>query len=83
MALTLGIQLRAARVLARLDQEQLAAEAGVGVVTIRTLESSRGPIRARTSTVRALQQALERRGVVLIGENGGGPGVRLREPEAA
>jgi hypothetical protein len=33
----------------------------------------------RKSTLLALKAALETGGVIFIGENGGGPGVRLRE----
>ena len=83
MALTLGAQLKAARALARLEQAELAKEAGVSAFTIRTLENSEGPLNARTRTLRALEEALARAGVEFT--NGDAPGVKLRKqaPTAA
>jgi transcriptional regulator with XRE-family HTH domain len=64
MSFNFGVQLRAARALARMEQEELAARSGVSVVTIRTLENSEGPVNARTRTLRALEEALAASGVV-------------------
>ena len=70
-------QCRAARGLLDWTQQQLADEARVGVVTVRQLEA--GDTVPRRSTLEVIQRALERAGVQLINENGGGPGVRLRK----
>jgi transcriptional regulator with XRE-family HTH domain len=70
-------QCRAARGLLDWTQQQLADEARVGVVTIRQLEA--GGTAPRRATLDVIQRALERAGVQLIKENGGGPGVRLRK----
>lgn len=73
-------QLRAARGLLRWEQKDVAKASGVSVPTIKRLEAGSGPLRAYASTVNALERALETAGVVLIPQNGGGPGVRLRKP---
>ncbi|WP_373504762.1 multiprotein-bridging factor 1 family protein [Aestuariivirga sp.] len=71
-------QLRAARALLGWTQDQLAAQSGVGIATIRRMEAQNGPIRAISDTVWRLQSALERAGVVFFSEDGThGPGVRL------
>jgi transcriptional regulator with XRE-family HTH domain len=77
--LTYGRQLKAARALAGWDQQQLADAAGVAVNTVRRIEALDGPLQANVSTLRKLQGALEAAGIVFIAENGGGPGVRLRD----
>jgi transcriptional regulator with XRE-family HTH domain len=77
MSLVSGPQLKAARALASIEQEQLAATAGVGVNTISKLEQQREFDGARVGTIRALQRALEKAGIVFI-DDGGEPGVRLR-----
>lgn len=71
--------IRAARALVRWEQRQLADASLVSLPTIKRLESRRGPLMAHASTVAALTRALEAAGVEFIDENGGGPGVRLRE----
>ena len=81
MALVAGPQLRAARAMARLDQDRLAALAGVATATVQRLEDQNGALNARAATLRALQRALEAAGVEFIDD--GRPGVRMREPSAA
>jgi transcriptional regulator with XRE-family HTH domain len=83
MPLAIGEQLRAARAMLRLEQGQLAAEAGVHVNTVIKIEGSDGPISARMETVRRLERALEARGIAFT--DGDEPGVRLRKrtPTAA
>lgn len=71
-------QLRAARALVRMTQEELAAKCSVSVPTIKRWESGSGPLTGSAANVAAAQTALERAGVEFISENGGGPGVRLR-----
>jgi transcriptional regulator with XRE-family HTH domain len=55
---------------------ELAKAAGVGINTVSRFENGSD---AHTGTQRLLRHALELAGVELIAENGGGPGVRLRE----
>lgn len=74
-------QLRAARGLVRLSQKELAAASGVSEPTIRRLEGQEGELGGHSSTIRALQTALESAGVQFIAENGGGAGVRLAKPK--
>jgi transcriptional regulator with XRE-family HTH domain len=68
-------QCRAARGLLDWSQQDLATEAGVGIVTVRQIEA--GTTEPRRSTLVVLRQAFERGGVEFIDENGAGPGVRL------
>lgn len=58
-----GRVIAAGRMLAGLDQEQLAAEAGVAPSTVSKVEQGRKNVRA--ATLRAVRDALERRGVDL------------------
>jgi|tagenome__1003787_1003787.scaffolds.fasta_scaffold20945813_2 transcriptional regulator with XRE-family HTH domain len=81
MALTTGPQLRAARAMARLDQEKLAERAGVAANTIRRMEAMDGTLAAKLPTIQRLQRVLEAAGVEFT--NGDRPGVRMREPSAA
>jgi predicted transcriptional regulator len=69
-------QLRAARGLLNWSRRELAARAQVGTRTVARIED--GDVRAQKGTMDALQATLESAGVVLIPENGGGAGVRLR-----
>lgn len=75
-------QLRAARVLAGLDQRQLAEASGVSLSTIQRMEASEGVVRANVESLMAVIEALERAGVVLIGpgeaSTAGGRGARLK-----
>ena len=68
-------QCRAARGLLDWSQQDLASQAGVGIVTVRQLEA--GLNEPRRSTLEVVRQAFERAGVEFIDENGGGPGLRL------
>jgi transcriptional regulator with XRE-family HTH domain len=79
MALTTGNQLKAARALAGVDQQQVADSAGVNVNTIRNMEA-RGaePITSGAVTVRNVQLALEALGIEFL--NHARPGVRLSSP---
>ncbi len=70
-------QCRAARGLLDWSQNELAARAGIGIVTVRQLEA--GTIAPRRSTLAVVKQAFENAGVEFIDENGGGEGVRLRD----
>ena len=61
------------------SQEDLAKASGVALSTVRRMESSIGRLRSTTENAWKVQQALEAAGVIFIDENGGGPGVRLRD----
>jgi transcriptional regulator with XRE-family HTH domain len=69
------IQLRMARAAVGWGVRELAEKAGVTANTVTRIENGSD---ARLSTIDRLRQALEAAGVVFIDENGGGPGVRLR-----
>ena len=73
-----GRQVKAARSLLAWSQEQLAAAAEVSIPTIKRLEAQDGPLGSRTVTGTNIRSALEAAGIEFIDENGGGPGVRLR-----
>jgi transcriptional regulator with XRE-family HTH domain len=79
MVLAIGNQLKAARALAGVDQQQVADSAGVNVNTIRNMEA-RGaePITSSAVTVRNVQVALEALGIEFL--NHARPGVRLSIP---
>jgi predicted transcriptional regulator len=77
-------QLRAARALLGIDQRTLADLSGVSLPTIQRMEASDGYVRGVVDTLTKVIAALEYAGVELISDNaasqGGGRGVRLREP---
>jgi transcriptional regulator with XRE-family HTH domain len=70
-------QCRAARGLLGWTQQELAALAGVGVVTIYQFEA--GKAVPRRATLMVIRLALEAAGVKFIDANGDGPGVRMRK----
>jgi len=70
-------QCRAARGLLAWSQQQLAQKAAVGVVTVHQLEA--GSSQPRRATLTVIRRAFEAAGVEFIDDNGGGPGVRLRD----
>jgi transcriptional regulator with XRE-family HTH domain len=72
-------QIRAARALIRWSAEDLAKETALSVTTIRRAELAQSETSLTSANDRAIRQALEAAGVEFIDENGGGPGVRLRE----
>ncbi len=80
-------QLRAARALLGIDQQTLADMAGVSLPTIQRMEASQGNVRGVIDTLIKVVEALNAAGIELLGDNakseGGGRGVRLREPTAA
>jgi hypothetical protein len=71
-------QIRAARALIRWRAEDLARASAVGVATIRRAELTEAETSLTAPNDVALRRALETAGVEFIEENGGGPGVRLR-----
>jgi transcriptional regulator with XRE-family HTH domain len=74
-------QLRAARALLRWTAEELARHSKVGLTTIRRAELAEGRPSLTAANDASLRRALEDAGVEFIDENGGGPGVRLRDPQ--
>jgi transcriptional regulator with XRE-family HTH domain len=77
-------QLRAARALLGLDQRRLADLCGLSLPTIQRMEASEEVIRGNVDSLMKLVTALEAAGIELIGDGatsqGGGRGVRLRQP---
>jgi ribosome-binding protein aMBF1 (putative translation factor) len=72
-------QIRAARALVRWSAEDLARETALSVTTIRRAELTEDETSMTTANDLAVRRALEAGGVEFIDENGGGPGVRLRQ----
>jgi transcriptional regulator with XRE-family HTH domain len=70
-------QLRAGRALIGWSQDQLATASKVAKATIANFEA--GKRRPYDRTLDDLRAALEAAGVEFIPQDGGGPGVRLRE----
>ena len=70
-------QCRAGRALLEITQTKLAASAGLGLSTVVDFEKERRQV--SPESVEAIRRALVRAGVEFIDENGGGPGVRLRQ----
>jgi transcriptional regulator with XRE-family HTH domain len=75
------IQIRAARVIVGMSQDELAKRAAVSLGTIKRIEAARQEIAGTAQTVARIQQALERAGIMFIDQDGKrGPGVRLQRP---
>jgi transcriptional regulator with XRE-family HTH domain len=72
-------QIRAARALLRWSAEDLARASAVGLTTIRRAELTESETSLTAANDLAIRRALEAAGVEFIDENGGGPGVRLRQ----
>lgn len=75
-----GKHLRGARGLLGWTQTELSRRAKVGIETVRRMERYEGPISARTETLLAVANALERAGIEFMNDDR--PGVRLSEPKA-
>ncbi len=71
-----GPQCKAARALIELSRERLSSFSGVSVDVIQSFERKLDTPDA--SVLKALEEALESAGAVMIPENGGGIGVRLK-----
>jgi transcriptional regulator with XRE-family HTH domain len=74
----LPVQCRMARAALGYGVRDLAAAAKVSADTVARFE--RGD-ELKERTMEALQRALESAGIQFIDQNGGGPGVRLRDPQ--
>ena len=73
----LASQLRAARSLLDWNQKDLAQASDLSLPTIQRMETL-GLRRSSAGNVEKVQRALEDAGIEFIDENGGGPGVRLK-----
>ncbi|MGR6431297.1 helix-turn-helix domain-containing protein [Rhizobium sp. PAMB 3182] len=73
-------QLRAARAMLALSEDDLAALSGVEVATIRAIESETANY--DDGLFQCLGRALESRGIVFLSGDDGGPGVRLKSLNA-
>ncbi|QJE71959.1 helix-turn-helix transcriptional regulator [Aerophototrophica crusticola] len=74
-----GAQVRAARGLLDITQEELAAMCGMTAQTVKDFE--RGLRKPQPRTIRDLQRALEENGIDFLNDNAGGIGVMLRRTE--
>ncbi len=73
-------QIRAARALIRWSAQDLADKSGIGFRTIQRFESESGIPGSRSKNLMTIRKVFENAGVAFIDQNGGGPGVRLKEP---
>ncbi|MCJ2005622.1 helix-turn-helix domain-containing protein [Methylobacterium sp. J-092] len=62
--------------------KELAEVSGVSSATIRRMEDGEGVPNSLADNLGKLQRTLESAGLEFIAENGGGAGVRFREPKA-
>lgn len=70
-----GAQARMARAALKLSVREIASAARISPNTVTRIEAD---LPSNSSTIAALQHALEAAGIEFIEENGGGPGVRLK-----
>ena len=75
-------QMRAARALIRWSADDLARETALSVTTIRRAELTEHETSMTAANDLAVRRALEAAGVEFIDEDGGGPGVRLRNRQS-
>jgi predicted transcriptional regulator len=73
-------QIRGARAVLRWSAAKLAEKSGVSMPTIQRMESANGIPKSLSTNLQAIRQTLERAGVVFIDQDGGGPGLRLKDP---
>jgi transcriptional regulator with XRE-family HTH domain len=74
------VQIRAARVLVGLSQEDLAKRSGIGLATLKRVEAAGSELTGTVQTMARIQKALEAAGVKFIEQDvSGGPGVRLKK----
>jgi transcriptional regulator with XRE-family HTH domain len=73
-------QIRAARALLGMRQDELAKAAGIGLATLQRIEQHDGLVRGNFSTVLKIQKALQQAGVAFSDDDeSGGIGVRLKK----
>ena len=72
-------QVRAARGLLGISQTDLSRRAGVGLATVKRIESTSEELHVTLQTLLRIRKALEAAGVIFIDQDEErGPGVRLR-----
>jgi len=71
-------QIRGARGILRWSLRDLAKASGVSVPTIQRMEACDGVPKSTATNLDLVERALEKAGIEFIDQNGGGPGVRLR-----
>lgn len=74
-------QIRMARAALRIGVRELAEMAGVAAMTLSRIET--GLSSGTGTSLGRIERALTAAGVILIAENGGGPGVRLKKGHKA
>ncbi len=77
MANLIPAQIRAGRSLVGWPARVLADQAGVHITTVQRIERSHSALRGSQKTMEKIRRALEGAGVVFIGDDTDGPGVRL------
>jgi predicted transcriptional regulator len=78
-----GAQMRMARGYLRWSAKELGEKAGVAESTIKRMEQDQGFPIARGANIEAVYRTLTKAGIVFVPENGGGVGIRLRNPIGA
>ena len=73
-------QIRGARGMLRWSAGKLSEMSGISVPTIQRMESAAGVPKGTVTSLQAIIQAFEVAGIEFIEPNGGGPGVRLKNP---
>jgi transcriptional regulator with XRE-family HTH domain len=75
------VQIRAARVLLGMSQQDLAKRSAVGLATLKRVEAAGSELTGTAQTLARIQRALEAAGIIFIDQDGSnGPGVRLKKP---
>jgi transcriptional regulator with XRE-family HTH domain len=77
-ALITTAQIRAGRALLRWSSNDLSSYSGIGISTIKRLETMEGVPSVNVSTLIAIQNAFESNGVEFVGTPDNQPGVRLK-----
>ena len=72
-------QIRGARAMLRWSAKKLAEESGLSWPTIQRMESAVGVPSGLSKNLDLVQRTLEEAGIIFIGEDDEGPGVRLRK----
>ena len=75
------VQVRAARSLLGISQDELAERASLSVITIKRIEAAGTELKGTAQTMGSIQRALKSKGIVFIDQDEKqGPGVRLKKP---
>ena len=75
------LQIRAARALLSMSQQELARRSGVGLATIKRIEAAGSELTGTAQRLFRIQKALEAAGIAFIDEDDRqGPGLRLKRP---